>query len=58
MVQNLESKNKTPDNNANAEVEERASSFVEGRLGVTAQVNFHLKSPWKALGALIRKIAA
>jgi hypothetical protein len=61
-VNKLDSKNETVrDGPAKAPInspEGKAPSFVSGNFGVTAKLSFHINSPWKVIGAWIKKLAA
>jgi hypothetical protein len=60
QVEKLESKISTRTENENLrDVDDKDKpGFISGDLGVTAKVSFRLNSPWKAIGAWIRKLAA
>jgi hypothetical protein len=42
----------------NANTEDNKLTYVSAYVGVTARVSFRLNSPWRAMVAWIRKIAA
>jgi len=59
-VEKLESKYQTSQLNREIAIspEKEDGSFISGDLGVSARVSFRLNSPWKAIGAWIRRLAA
>ena len=59
-VEKVESKYQTSQINREIAIspEKEDGSFISGDLGVSARVSFRLNSPWKAIGAWIRRLAA
>jgi hypothetical protein len=59
-VHNLDTKNKTvPDDTpSKSDQREQAESFFSGDLGVSANLKFHINSPWRAFRAWIGRLAA